>query len=115
MSEETQQEGGILAQIKTQIVAGVGILLAGLSTMFLDEVKSIVGIEDEEVQTEQVDATAGQMNQQSVNVQGPTINLTIPEQKTQTVIREVAVPAEPETVKVEKEDATSRFLKYKKN
>jgi hypothetical protein len=100
MSEEKQE--GLLSQIKTQIVAGVGIVLAGLGTAFVDEIKTFVGIEDEAA----VEAPA-QSNEQNVSVEGPTINLTIPQ----------AAPtkAEPETVKVEEPKATNRLLKYKKN
>ena len=116
MSEETQEQG-FLGQLKTQIIGGVGIVLAGLGTMFLDEVKGVLGIEDEE--PTEVTAPA-QSNQQSVNVSGPEIVINIPEQKatpasTQTIIREVPVEAPKETVKVEEPSSTSRLLKYKKN
>jgi len=107
MSEEKQE--GLLSQIKTQIVAGVGIVLAGLGTAFVDQIKTFVGIEDEAA----VEAPA-QSNEQNVSVEGPTINLTIPQAApTQTIIKEVK--AEPETVKVEEPKATNRLLKYKKN
>ena len=83
MSEEKQE--GLFSQIKTQIVAGVGIVLAGLGTAFVDEIKTFVGIEDEAA----VEAPA-QSNQQNVSVEGPTINLTIPQAApTQTIIKEV--------------------------
>ena len=112
MSEEKQE--GFLSQIKNQIVAGVGIVLAGIGTMFLDEVKSIIGIEDEEPSAIEAPAQS-----QEVNVQGQTINLTIPQAApTQTIIREVpAKPVEKDTVVVEKtkETSTNRLLKYKKN
>ena len=106
MSDEKKE--GFFSQIKTQIVAGVGIVLAGLGTAFVDEIKSFVGIEDEsEVAAPAVNA------EQNVNVQGPTINLNIPQAApTRTIIKEVK--AEPETVKVEKPKATDRLLKYKK-
>lgn len=111
MSEETKEEQGFFAQLKTQIIGGVGIILTGIGTMFLDEVKSFVGIEDEEPSA--VEAPA-QNNNQNVSVEGPTINLSIPQAApTQTIIKEVK--AEPETVKVEEPKATSRLLKYKKN
>ena len=107
MSEEKQE--GLFSQIKTQIVAGVGIVLAGLGTAFVDEIKTFVGIEDEAA----VEAPA-QSNEQNVSVEGPTINLTLPQAApTQTIIKEVK--AEPETVKVEEPKATNRLLKYKKN
>ena len=102
MSEEKQEEG-FFSQIKNQIIAGVGITLTAVGTMFVDTVKEFVGIEDDEpTQTEQV-ISPGEQNQ-SVNVSGPVINLTIPEQKpsTTTIIREVpAEPAKKDTVVVE--------------
>lgn len=111
MSEEAKEEQGFFAQLKTQIIGGVGIILTGIGTMFMDEVKSFIGIEDEEPSA--IEAPA-QNNNQNVSVEGPTINLTIPQQQpTQTIIKEVK--AEPETVKVEEPKATSRLLKYKKN
>lgn len=114
MSEEVQEEKGFFAQIKTQIIGGIGVLLAGIGTMFMDEVKSIIGIEDEP--TEQV----APAQSQNVSVTGPEIIINIPEQKPQQVVREVVreVPApKPDTVVVEppKETSTNRLLKYKKN
>ena len=112
MSEEQQeQDGGLLSNLKAQIATGAGVILTGIGTMFMDEVKSFIGIEDEEPAG--IEAPA-QNNNQNVSVEGPTINLTIPQQQaTQTIIREV--PAEPETVKVEEPKATNRLLKYKKD
>jgi len=110
MSEE-QQEGGLLSNLKAQIATGAGVILTGIGTMFMDEVKSFIGIEDEEPSA--IEAPA-QNNNQNVSVEGPTINLTLPQQQpTQTIIKEVK--AEPETVKVEEPKATNRLLKYKKN
>lgn len=90
MSEE-KEEKGFLAQAKSKIIAGAGIALTTIGTMFIDEVKSIVGIEDEEpIQTEVVKQENTQS--QSVNVAGPTIVVNVPEQKpqpTKTIIREV--------------------------
>jgi hypothetical protein len=65
-----------------------------LGGVFIDEVKSFVGIEDDsEPQTEVV-----QENNQSVNVEGPTIVVNIPEQKTETktIIKEVPVKEKKE-------------------
>jgi hypothetical protein len=74
MSAEKKE--GFFSQIKNQIIAGVGIVLTTLGGVFIDEVKSFVGIEDDsEPQTEVV-----QENNQSVNVEGPTIVVNIPEQ-----------------------------------
>jgi hypothetical protein len=92
MSEEKKE--GFFSQLKNQIIAGVGIILTTLGGVFIDEVKSFVGIEDDsEPQTEVV-----QENNQSVNVEGPTIVVNIPEQKTETktIIKEVPVKEKKE-------------------
>ena len=86
MSEE--QEVGFFGQLKNQIITGAGVILTTLGTIFIDEIKSIVGIEEDE--TEQVQGTQ-QNNQQQQNV---VIN--IPEQK----------PAETKTVVI-KEQASA--------
>jgi hypothetical protein len=113
MSEETENVG-FFQQIKNQIIAGAGILLAGVGTMFMDEVKSFVGIEDEE--KSEVHAP---VQNQSVNVSGPEIIINIPEQKqstvTREVIREVPVKAEVDTVVVEPPSARDRLLNRRKN
>ena len=85
MSEE--KEVGFFGQLKNQIITGAGVILTTLGTIFIDEIKSIVGIKDE---TEQAAGTQ-QSNQQQQNV---VIN--IPEQKateTKTVIVKEAAPA----------------------
>ena len=100
MSEEKKE--GFFSQIKNQIIAGVGIILTTLGGVFIDEVKSFVGIEDEsEPQTEVV-----QENNQSVNVEGPNIVINIPEQKTETktIIKEVQVPVKEKKEKEEEID-----------
>ena len=97
-----KKKEGFFAQIKNQIIAGVGIILTTLGGIFIDEVKSFVGIEDDsEPQTEIV-----QENNQSVNVEGPNIVINIPEQKTETktIIKEVKVPVEKKKEKEEQVD-----------
>jgi len=89
MSEEQEQGGGFFSNLKNQIITGAGAILATIGTVFIDEIKSIVGIEDE---TEQMQGTQ-QNNQQSQNV---VIN--IPEQKaaeTKTVVIKEAAAAAP--------------------
>jgi hypothetical protein len=95
MSEE--QQGGFFSNLKNQVMTGAGVILTGLGTMFMDEVKSFVGIGDDEEQTEQVQPAVEQ--KQEVNVSGPEIIINIPEQKseTKTIIKEV--PAKPAPVK----------------
>ena len=102
MSEEANNEGGgFFSNLKGQIATGAGVILTGIGTMFMDEVKSFIGIEDEEGEkTEQVEVKAEQ--KQEVNVSGPEIIINIPEQKpaeTKTIIKEV-----PAKKKKEKEE-----------
>ena len=97
MSEESN--GGFFSQLKNQVITGAGVVLTTLGTVFIDEVKSLVGIEDEEP-TEQT--ASAQNNQQSVNVSGPEIIINIPEQK----------PAETKTIIVK--DTTAKKLPPKK-
>jgi len=97
-----KKKEGFFAQIKNQIIAGVGIILTTLGGIFIDEVKSFVGIEDDsEPQTEVV-----QENNQSVNVEGPNIVINIPEQKTETktIIKEVKVPVKKKKEKEQEID-----------
>ena len=100
MSEEAENNGGFFSNLKNQIMTGAGVILTGIGTMFMDEVKSFIGIEDEEGEkTEQVEVKSEQ--NQSVNVSGPEIIINIPEQKpteTKTIIKEV-----PAKKKLEKE------------
>lgn len=91
MSEEKQ---GFFGQLKNQIIAGVGVILTGLGGLFMDEVKSFIGIEDSEAAVEVV-------QEQNVNVEGPTINVIIPEQKKDTVVKKVYI--KPKVKKKEKE------------
>ena len=94
MSEEKEQ--GFFGQLKNQIIAGAGVILTGLGTMFMDEVKSVIGIGDDEEQVEQVQPAVEQ--KQEVNVAGPEIIINIPEQKTETktIIKEVPVEKKKE-------------------
>ena len=93
----SDKKEGFFAQIKNQIIAGVGILLTTLGGVFIDEAKSFVGIESEE-QTEQVQIE----QKQEVNVQGPTIVVNIPEQKEKVVTKTIIV--KPKVKKKEKEE-----------
>jgi len=94
MSEEKEQ--GFFGQLKNQIITGAGVILTGLGTMFMDEVKSVIGIGDDEEQVEQVQPAVEQ--KQEVNVTGPEIIINIPEQKTETktIIKEVPVEKKKE-------------------
>ena len=94
MAKKKKKEEGFFSQLKNQIIAGLGVILTALGTMFIDEVKSFIGIEDEEEKTEQVQVE----QKQEVNVTGPEIIINIPEQKTETktIIKEVPVEKKKE-------------------
>ena len=94
----SDKKEGFFAQIKNQVIAGVGIVLTTLGGVFIDEVKSFVGIESDEPQTEQVEVE----HKQEVNVQGPTIVVNIPEQKEKVVTKTIIV--KPKVKKKEKEE-----------
>ena len=101
MSED-KKEGGFFSNLKNQLITGAGVVLTTIGTMFVDEVKSFVGIgDDDEVKTEQVDVK--HENNQSVNVTGPTIVVNIPEQKEKVVTKTIYV--KPKVKKKEKEEA----------
>ena len=104
MAEEQEQGGGFFSNLKNQIITGAGVLLTTLGGIFMDEVKGILGLsEDEEggVKTEMVQ----QQQQSQSNNQQVIIN--IPEQKpapathTKTIVKEV--PAKPVEKPKEKE------------
>ena len=94
----SDKKEGFFAQIKNQLITGVGIVLTTLGGVFIDEVKSFVGIEVDEPQTEQVEVE----HKQEVNVQGPTIVVNIPEQKEKVVTKTIIV--KPKVKKKEKEE-----------
>jgi|SRR6056300_188639 len=100
MSEEKQ---GFFGQLKNQIMTGAGVILTGIGTMFMDEVKSFIGIGDDEEQTQTEQVQQNNQQSQSVNVTGPEIIINIPEQKKDTVVKKVYVKPPPK--KVEKEEA----------
>ena len=103
MSEEQEQGGGFFSNLKNQIITGAGAILATIGTVFIDEIKSIVGIEEE---TEQVQGA--QQNNQQNNQQPQNVVINIPEQKpaeTKTVIREVpAKGTQPAATPVKKKE-----------
>ena len=96
MSKKEKQ--GFFSQLKNQIIAGVGVILTGLGGLFMDEVKSFIGIEDEESAPVQVE------QKQEVNVEGPTIVVNIPEQKKDTVVKKVYVKPKKKKEKEEEID-----------
>jgi hypothetical protein len=79
--------------LKKQIIAGVGIAIATLSTVFIDVIKEKLGIAEEKVdQIEQV------IEQPST----PNIVINIPEQKKDTVVKKVYVKPKPKKTETEK-------------
>ena len=80
--------------IKTQITAGIGVVLATLGTVFSDKVEEFFGVED--------DAAVAVEQKQEVNVEGPTINVIIPEQKKDTVVKKVYVKPKEKLTETEK-------------
>ena len=91
----SEKKEGFFSQLKNQIIAGVGVILTGLGGLFMDEVKSFIGIEDSEAAIEVV-------QEQNENVEGPTFNVIIPEQKKDTVVKKVYI--KPKVKKKEKEE-----------
>ena len=83
-----------LEDFKKQIIAGVGVAIATLSTVFIDVIKEKLGIAEEKVdQIEQI------IEQPST----PNIVINIPEQKKDTVVKKVYVkPPPPKKTETEK-------------
>ena len=78
--------------LKNQIIAGVGVAMAALGTLFMDVVKEKLGLAEDEApaQTEQV-------------IQQPQdIIINIPEQKKDTVVKKVYVKPTPKKTETEK-------------
>ena len=82
------------SNVKTQITAGVGVVLATLGTVFSDKVEEFFGVED--------DAAVAVEQKQEVNVEGPTITINIPEQQKDTIVKKVYVKPEPKKTATEK-------------
>ena len=87
MSEDNQS---FLGQIKNQVIAGVGVVITTLSTVFIDEIKSLAGIEDK----------VEEIAEEPVKPQEIVIN--IPEQKKDTVVKKVIVQPKKEKTATEK-------------
>jgi hypothetical protein len=85
----------LFKNVKAQITAGVGVVLATLGTVFTDKIEEFFGVEDDE-------AAVSVEQKQEVNVQGPTININIPEQKKDTVVKKVYVKPKPKLSETEK-------------
>ena len=79
-----------IGQLKNKIIAGVGVALTTAGTVFLDEIKVMVGLEEktEEVVTEPV--------------QPQEIIINIPEQKKDTLVKKVIVEPKKEKTATQK-------------
>ena len=104
MSEEAENKGGFFSQLKNQIIAGAGIVLTTVGGIFIDEVKGVLGLSEEDEGGAKTEMVQQQQQSQSNNQQ---VIINIPEQKpapvqTRTVVKEV--PAKPVEKKKEKED-----------
>ncbi len=99
MSEEKEEnEVGFFGQIKNQIITGAGAILATIGTVFIDEIKSIVGIGSEQ-ETEEVQNVQGV---QQNNQQNQQVIINLPEQK--AVETKTVIVKEPVIVPVEKKE-----------
>ena len=110
MSEEKEEKSGF-AKLKNQIIAGAGIGLTTLGTMFIDEIKTMVGLGDDP-QTEQVQSVQNN-NQSQQNNQSQNVIINVPQQQaaapSKTVIikeapKSQAAPAPAPVKKKEKEE-----------
>ena len=79
-----------IGQLKNKIIAGVGVALTTAGTVFLDEIKVMVGLEEK---TEEVVAEP---------VQPQEIIINIPEQKKDTIVKKVIVEPKKEKTATEK-------------
>ena len=101
MSEEAEKKEGFFSNIKNQILTGVGVVLTTLGTAFVDEVKGLVGIEEDEP-TETVQPAVQQQSNQNVII-------NIPEQKpAQVVEKTVMVKEAAKPVPVKKTETEKR-------
>ena len=101
MAEEQEQGGGFFSNLKNQIITGAGVVLTTLGGIFIDEVKGVLGIADEEEGGAKTEMVQQQQQSQQNNQQ---VIINIPEQKpaeTKTIIKEV--PAKPVEKPKEKE------------
>ena len=102
MSEEAENNGGFFSNLKNQIITGAGVVLTTIGGIFIDEVKGILGIADEEEGGAKTEMVQQQQQSQSNNQQ---VIINIPEQKpaeTKTVIIKDTTVRKP-VKKLEKE------------
>ena len=92
MSKEKKE--GFFSNVSNQIIAGAGVVLTTLGTVFTDKIEEFFGVED--------DAAVEVVQEQNVNVEGPTITINIPEQQKDTVVKKVYVKPKPKLTETEK-------------
>jgi|TARA_B100000085_G_scaffold85757_3_gene77340 hypothetical protein len=92
MSKEEKK--GFFSNVRNQIIAGTGVVLTTLGTVFTDKIEEFFGVED--------DAAVEVSQEQNVNVEGPTITINIPEQKKDTVVKKVYLKPEVKKTETEK-------------
>lgn len=109
MSEETQESG--LSTLKKTIIGIATTAVTAAGAYVTTHIEQIFGGGEEEVATEQVEQVAAPVEQkaeQNVSVEGPTINITVPQQQaapTRVIERVVEKPVPAAPVKpVEDED-----------
>lgn len=79
-----------IGQLKNKIIAGVGVALTTAGTVFLDEIKVMIGLEEK---TEEVVFEP---------VQPQEIIINIPEQKKDTIVKKVIVEPKKEKTETQK-------------
>ena len=113
MSEEKETQEGGLSTMKKTIIGIATTAVTAIGGYVATHIEAIFGGGEEETKTEQVAPSVENKQKQEVNVSGPTINLTIPEQKaapaqvirTERVIEKQApAQAAPTPKKVDDED-----------
>ena len=103
MSEETENNGGFFSNLKNQIITGAGVLLTTLGGIFMDEVKGILGLSEDDEDGAKTEMVQQQQQSQSNNQQ---VIINIPEQKPvekTVIVKEKEVPAKPVEKPKEKE------------
>jgi len=81
--------------LKNQIIAGVGVAMAALGTLFMDVVKEKLGLAEDEAPAQK----------EQVIQQPQDIIINIPEQKKNTVVKKVFVKPTPKKNETEKRKA----------
>jgi hypothetical protein len=110
MSEEKETQEGGMTTMKKTIIGIATTAVTAIGGYVATHIDAIFGGGEEETKTEQVAPAVENKQKQEVNVSGPTINFTVPEQKaapTQVIrterIIEKQAPAAPAPKKVEDE------------